>query len=76
MRANQEIPLFVRENHVQHAMIAVPAQFAQQVADQLIASGVSGLLNYAPINLSVPDSVHVEYIDPVVHLQKMTYYLE
>ncbi len=76
VRANNEIPLFVRENHVQHAMIAVPAQFAQQVADQLITSGVSGLLNYAPINLSVPDNVHVEYIDPVVHLQKMTYYLE
>ena len=76
MRSNQEIPYFVRENHVQHAMIAVPAQFAQQVADQLISSGIAGLLNYAPINLTVPEHVHVEYIDPVVHLQKMTYYLE
>ena len=58
-----------------HAMIAVPAQFAQEVADLLVASGILSILNYAPINLSVPDPVHVEYIDPVLHLQKMTYYL-
>jgi redox-sensing transcriptional repressor len=76
VRSNQEIALFVRESHVRHAMIAVPAQYAQQVANQLVASGVLGLLNYAPINLSVPDHVHVEYIDPVVHLQKMTYYMD
>jgi redox-sensing transcriptional repressor len=76
VRSNQEIPIFVRENHVLHAMIAVPAQYAQQVADQLVASGIMGLLNYAPVNLAVSDKVHVEYIDPVVHLQKMTYYLE
>lgn len=73
---NSEIASYVSENHVQHAMIAVPAQYAQQVADLLVDSGIRGILNYAPINLSVPDYVHVEYIDPVLHLQKMTYYLE
>jgi redox-sensing transcriptional repressor len=76
VRSDQEIAFFVRENHVLHAMITVPAQYAQQVADQLVACGIMGLLNYAPVNLAVSDKVHVEYIDPVVHLQKMTYYLE
>ncbi|MEO0595158.1 MAG: redox-sensing transcriptional repressor Rex, partial [Chloroflexota bacterium] len=33
------------------------------------------ILNYAPINLDVPEDVMVQYIDPVVHLQHMTYYL-
>ena len=47
----------------------------QQVADTLVAAGVRALLNYAPINLNVPDNVHVQYIDPVLHLQRMTYYL-
>jgi len=56
-------------------MIAVPAESAQQVADVLIAAGVRAILNYAPINLNVPDNVHVQYIDPVIHLQRMTYYL-
>jgi redox-sensing transcriptional repressor len=41
----------------------------------IIASGVKAILNYAPINLNVPPDVHVQYIDPVLHLQRMTYYL-
>lgn len=76
VRDNSEITSYVAENQVQHAMIAVPAQYAQQVADLLVVSGIRGILNYAPINLNVPDYVHVEYIDPVLHLQKMTYYLD
>lgn len=76
VRGNKEIAGFVKENEVRHAMIAVPAQHAQQVAEMLVASGIIGILNYAPINLSVPGHVHVEYIDPVLHLQKMTFYFE
>jgi redox-sensing transcriptional repressor len=57
------------------AMIAVPAEHAQEVADRLIEAGVRAILNYAPINLNVPEGVYVQYIDPVVHLQRMTYYL-
>ena len=43
--------------------------------DELVKVGVRGILNYAPINLSAPDYVHVQYIDPVVHLQRITYYV-
>ena len=76
VQSNQHLASFARENHIRHAMIAVPAQFAQAVADLLVTSGIQGILNYAPINLSVPAQVHVENIDPVLHLQKMTYYLD
>jgi redox-sensing transcriptional repressor len=76
VRDNKDLAAFAAENHVLHAMIAVPAQHAQQVADMLVASGILGILNYAPINLTVPDNVRVEYIDPVLHLQKMTYYFD
>ncbi len=65
----------ITENNIKIAMIAVPAESAQAVADTLIASGVRAILNYAPINLKVPEDVHVQYIDPVIHLQRMTYYL-
>ena len=57
------------------AMIATPGAQAQAVADLLISAGVKAILNYAPISLSVPENVHVQYIDPVIHLQRMTYYL-
>lgn len=62
-------------NKVQIAMIAVPAEHAQEVADQLVNAGIRAILNYAPININVPDHVMVQYIDPVVHMQHMTYYL-
>lgn len=65
----------IAENDIRIAMIAVPAENAQFVADELMAAGVKAILNYAPINLNVPDDVHVQYIDPVLHLQRMTYYL-
>jgi redox-sensing transcriptional repressor len=66
----------VREVGVQIAMLSVPVEYAQQVTNLLIEAGVKSILNYAPINISVPASVHVQYIDPVLHLQRMTYYLE
>lgn len=56
-------------------IIAVPAEEAQAVARTMVEAGVKAILNYAPITLTVPSNVRVQYIDPVVGLQRMTYYL-
>ena len=74
--STSQLKTFIRERNVRLAVIAVPAQFAQQVCDDLVGANVRAILNYAPITLSVPDTVHVQYIDPVTDLQRMTYYLE
>lgn len=66
----------IREQGLRVAMLAVPAEKAQMVADQLIEAGIKGILNYAPINITTPKDVRVQYIDPVIHLQRMTFYLE
>jgi len=58
------------------AMIAVPGLQAQEVVDELMKAGVKAILNYAPVNLNVPNGVHVQNTDPVTHLQRMTYYLD
>jgi redox-sensing transcriptional repressor len=65
----------VKSAGVQIAMLAVPAAAAQTVTDLLVAAGVKGILNYAPISLTVPEDVRVQYIDPAIGLQRMTYYL-
>lgn len=65
----------IRREGIKIAMLAVPAEDAQGVADQLVEAGVQGILNYAPININVPADVQIQYIDPVTHLQHMTYYL-
>lgn len=65
----------VREIGAKIGVIAVPAKVAQEVADTLIEAGIVSILCYAPITLTVPAHVRVEYIDPVIHFQHMTYYL-
>jgi redox-sensing transcriptional repressor len=66
----------IRATGVQIAMLSVPVEQAQLVTNSLVEAGVKSILNYAPINISVPSGVRVQYIDPVLHLQRMTYYLE
>ena len=65
----------IHEAGIKVAMLCVPASVAQAVANRLIEAGVKAILNYAPISLSVPEGVRVQYIDPAVGLQRMTYYL-
>jgi redox-sensing transcriptional repressor len=71
-----ELPTVVREKNIKVAIVAVPSAEAQGVANMLVESGIKAILNYAPINISVPADVQVQYIDPAAHLQHMTYYLE
>jgi redox-sensing transcriptional repressor len=65
----------IKAQRIKVAMLTVPATSAQEAADQLVKAGVKAILNYAPISLNVPEDVKVQYIDPVAHLQRMTYYL-
>jgi redox-sensing transcriptional repressor len=69
------LPERLQELGVQIAIVAVPASAAQAVVDDLVQGGVKAILNYAPITVTVPPGVRVQYIDPVAHLQRMTYYL-
>jgi redox-sensing transcriptional repressor len=56
------------------AIITVPAQAAQAVADALVKGGVRGILNFAPVRLRVGPHVHVEDIDMTVSLEKVAYF--
>ncbi len=56
-------------------IVAVPANAAQEVADNLVAGGVLAILNYAPVVLRVPPEVTVREIDPISAMQSMTFYL-
>jgi redox-sensing transcriptional repressor len=67
---------FIRSRGIKIAMLAVPGSAAQTICDVLVSAGIRAILNYAPITLSVPENVNVQYIDPVMHLQRMTYYLD
>jgi redox-sensing transcriptional repressor len=71
-----ELEETIRREGAQIAILAVPAPAAQEITDRVVEAGVTAILTYAPITLSVPDRVHVQYSDPVIQLQRMTYHLE
>lgn len=71
----EELEKIVAENSVKIAIIAVSANQAQAITDRLVAVGIRSILSYAPIHLKVPPEVEISYSDPVVQLQRMTYYL-
>jgi redox-sensing transcriptional repressor len=65
----------IKSKGVKVAMLAVPSHQAQFVAELLVGAGVKAILSYAPTSLKVPEDVRIQYIDPVLHLQRMTYYV-
>ena len=71
-----ELEEIVSREGVRVAILAVPASAAQEIADMLVSAGVKSILSYAPINLDAPPGVQVRYSDPVVQLQRMTFYLD
>jgi len=70
----RELADAIRQLEIKVGIIATPAEDAQAVARTMADAGIKAILNYAPITLMVP-GVRVQYIDPVVGLQRMTYYL-
>ena len=55
-------------------VIATPAAGAQAVCDRLVATGVTSILNFAPVVLSVPDGVDVRKVDLSIELQILAYH--
>ena len=76
VRDTHEIVTAIQNSGIKVAMLCVPAAAAQQVTNLLMEAGVKAILNYAPITLSVSAGVRVQYLDPSIGLQRMTYYLD
>lgn len=58
------------------AFLTVPAAAAQGAANQLVAAGVRGILNFAPVVVTAPKGVWVEPVDLSAGLQRLTYYVQ
>lgn len=65
----------VRRHDVRLAIVAVPAEACQGVADRLIEAGVRGLLNFAPVVLNVSSQVAVSAVDMAVQLEQLSFQL-
>jgi redox-sensing transcriptional repressor len=63
----------VREKNIRLGMIAVPAPAAQGVADKLVAAGVEGIVNFAPVTISLPSGVHLVGVDLAIELERLSF---
>ena len=63
----------VQVHQVRLGIISVPAEAAQQVAEQLAEAGIKGILNFAPISLSLDDDVAISAVDLAVHLEQLSF---
>jgi redox-sensing transcriptional repressor len=69
-----DLPAVVEHEGISIGVIATPAPSAQLVCDQLVAAGVTSILNFAPCVLSVPDGVDVRKVDLSIELQILSFH--
>jgi redox-sensing transcriptional repressor len=70
-----QLPAFISEHAVRIAILAVPGQVAQEVANRLCAAGIRAILNFAPVVLLVPDGVNVNNVNLAAELENLVYFL-
>lgn len=63
----------VSETGAQLGLLTVPSEAAQSVADQLVAAGVRGILNFAPVVLRLPPGVSLVTVDLTVQLEQLAF---
>ncbi len=74
VRHADELPALAGPDRPVIGVVATPASAAQEVADALVAMGVTAILNFAPRILAVPDDVLLRYVDLSIELQVLTFY--
>src|SRR3989440_4369267 len=74
VRGLDELPTVVADERIAIGIVATPASVAQDVADRLVAAGVTSILNFAPVVLSVPPDVSLRKVDLSIELQILSYY--
>jgi redox-sensing transcriptional repressor len=72
----REMPKIVAERQIDIGFITVPQEAAQAAANDLIAAGIKGILNFAPTVINVPAGVHVEPVDFMAGLKRLSFYIK
>lgn len=70
-----DLERIVERERVEIAILVTPADPAQALVDRLVAAGVTAILNFAPVQLHVPDGVDVKNVNLAVELETLSYAL-
>ena len=74
VRHSDDLEQIIAEQEISIGVIATPATAAQDVCDRLVACGVTSVLNFAPVVLSVPERVDVRKVDLSIELQILAFH--
>jgi len=69
----ESLPQVVADRRIDLGIVAAPANHAQKAADMLVAAGVQGILNFAPVSVTVPRGVSLVGVDLARELEQVTY---
>lgn len=73
IRPMSELRRTAQELGIRLAIVTVPADQAQTVADALAAAGIKGILNFAPAAVSVPPDMALEAVDLAVQIEQLSF---
>jgi len=76
VRPIDELPEAIAALHISLAILSVPSDVAQRVAEQIVAGGILGIFNFAPMPLVVPPAVSVVAVDLSVQLEHLAYKIQ
>jgi len=71
-----EMDRFIRKHEVKLAILSVPVEHAQEVANELVEAGVQGILSFSPTVLQVPESVTVNSVDLALELEQVSFFVK
>jgi redox-sensing transcriptional repressor len=69
----ESVQQIAKDRNIRLAIIAVPAVAAQKVADSLVAAGIEGILNFAPVTLNLPKQVQTIGVDLAIELEQLAF---
>ena len=73
--AMEALPEFIERHGVKMAIVTVPVAAVQEVTNALVQSGITGILNFAPIVLAVPEDVMVNNVNLAIELENLSYFI-
>ena len=76
VHALADLPAAIRGAPIELGILTVPAEAAQAVADQLVAAGIRGILNFAPTVLKLPPGISLVTVDLAVQLEQLAFQVQ
>lgn len=70
-----EMERVIRDEEVRMAILCVPGTVAQTLATRMVEAGISGILNFSPVVLDVPEVIQVNNVDLALELEHLSFFV-